>query len=152
MLKIARRIPCYSLLALWFVSVQFTFNLKQLLRNQSLGIKTFLFQIEEENRNYATLIKQLENVKYKGMTPVLVKTHHIFILSIYNTRLFMAQSCSNYSGESQKAKVILSSTGSIIGRRKCGSQYLQYESLQNLNDHPCICRRKHGEKKHHREC
>ncbi|NWX05074.1 CAH4 anhydrase, partial [Caloenas nicobarica] len=32
------------------------------------AIKMFPFQAEEENRNYATLISELENIKYKGQT------------------------------------------------------------------------------------
>ncbi|XP_064022045.1 carbonic anhydrase 4-like isoform X2 [Pogoniulus pusillus] len=33
-----------------------------------VAVLAFFVKIEEENRNYATLIKQLENVKYKGET------------------------------------------------------------------------------------
>lgn len=64
-----------------------------MLRNVWFGIRIFPFQIEEENRNYATLISELENIKYKGKTLALVKTQHILILSSVMTN-FCSRACS----------------------------------------------------------
>lgn len=33
-------------------------------------MKTFPFQADEENKNYATLLSELENIKYKGKSLV----------------------------------------------------------------------------------
>lgn len=52
---------------------------KHLLRNIWPGIKMFPFQIDEENKNYATLISELDNILQKGRNLGLFDTH-IYLL------------------------------------------------------------------------
>uniref|UniRef100_A0A8C6ZLK9 Carbonic anhydrase 4 n=1 Tax=Nothoprocta perdicaria TaxID=30464 RepID=A0A8C6ZLK9_NOTPE len=60
----------------------------ELLGNACFGINIFPFQVGDENKKYAPLINELDNIKYKGKTFRLLKKQRIYILSTYATRYY----------------------------------------------------------------